>query len=346
MKLQRTLAVVLSLGCLAIPALSFANDPAAAEVLFREGRKLMDAGKLEEACPKLAESQRIDPSSGTLGSLALCHEKQGRLATAWAEYLAAAQLARVQKNENRAKEAEKRAATLLPQLSYVTIKLADKPAGLVLTRDEEKVESAVLGTRLPIDPGEHTFRAEAPGFSAVTLKVSIPNSASDRVVEIPALTRVATPTPSASAAVVPSAVPSATAAPSVTATASAPPDRPPPVPPRSAPVAGYVIGAVGVVGLGVGTYFGLSSLSTYSKAKDACPTRTGCSQDALNQRDSAGTKANISNIGLGVGVVGVAVGSYLIFFRGNSTAASQDSGVRVGATVVPGAGMFSLGGGF
>ena len=41
-----------------------------AEALFREGRKLLDEGQLDAACSKLAESQRLDASPGTLGSLA------------------------------------------------------------------------------------------------------------------------------------------------------------------------------------------------------------------------------------------------------------------------------------
>jgi hypothetical protein len=42
---------------------------AAATLLFDEGIKAMDAGRLDEACPKLAKSQTLAPSGGTLLAL-------------------------------------------------------------------------------------------------------------------------------------------------------------------------------------------------------------------------------------------------------------------------------------
>src|SRR5262249_26584812 len=62
------------------------NDPAAAEALFREGRAAAQKGDWETACPKLRESQRLDPAAGTLLNLADCEEHRGKVATAWQLY--------------------------------------------------------------------------------------------------------------------------------------------------------------------------------------------------------------------------------------------------------------------
>src|SRR5205823_10205853 len=63
-----------------------AADKSLATQLFKEGRTLVDQGKVAEGCRKLEESHRLDPGGGTLLNVALCHEKEGRSATAWAEF--------------------------------------------------------------------------------------------------------------------------------------------------------------------------------------------------------------------------------------------------------------------
>src|SRR5215510_6829564 len=88
------------------------SDRALATQLFKEGRDLMAQKKYAEACRKLEESQRLDPGGGTLLNLAICHESEGRSATAWAELTEALGIARRDGRIDREKLAQTRMTAL------------------------------------------------------------------------------------------------------------------------------------------------------------------------------------------------------------------------------------------
>src|SRR3954469_3989630 len=98
------------------PRVAHATDPATAQALFDQGRKLMGQERWAEACPKLEESQRLDPAGGTLLHLALCREHEGRIATAWALYQDAALQAKRDNRKDRAKIAQDRVDALSSRL--------------------------------------------------------------------------------------------------------------------------------------------------------------------------------------------------------------------------------------
>ena len=98
------------MAALATPATARAQnaDEGAAESLFQAGKSLLEQKNYEQACPKLSESYRLDPGTGTLLALALCHEGEGRLATAWGEFAEVAARAR---REHRPDREDSRAST-------------------------------------------------------------------------------------------------------------------------------------------------------------------------------------------------------------------------------------------
>src|SRR5689334_18204741 len=94
------------------------TDRGLAQSLFDDGKNLMKAKRYAEACPKLEESQRLDPSGGTLLNVALCHELEGKLATAWSDFKGALSLAKKDGRNDRIKAATEHIAALEPKLPF------------------------------------------------------------------------------------------------------------------------------------------------------------------------------------------------------------------------------------
>ena len=160
-----------------LPALAQATDPAAADVLFREGRTALERGAFDTACSRFRDSQKLDPAAGTVLNLADCEARRGRIATAWALFREVEQSASA---DFRA-EAQKRAAELLPRLPQLTLTLPPTDeegqpldrAGLALVRDGSEVSADVLGVQLPSDPGPHSFSLRLPGREEAVTTVDL-----------------------------------------------------------------------------------------------------------------------------------------------------------------------------
>src|SRR6185503_16570996 len=105
-----------------------------AEALFEEGRKLLAAGEVRAACPKFAESYRLDTALGALLNLSTCHEREGRTATAWSEFRQAETEAASLRDEARRKLAADHAAALEPKLARLVVSAPRRPAKVVVER--------------------------------------------------------------------------------------------------------------------------------------------------------------------------------------------------------------------
>jgi hypothetical protein len=293
-------------------------DAAAAEALFREGKKLMAEDKIPQACEKFAASQKLDPSSGTLLNLADCHTKNGATASAWAEFLAAARMSKNQGDQARADESTRRAKALEPQLSYLSLKIAAPTPGLSVKRDDVVIEEAALSADIPVDPGNHMITATAPGYKTWSKQVSIGAAHDRKEMVIPALEKD----------------PTAAAVPTASAPSSGPAEIAP-APPTRSPTVGYVVGGAGIVLTGVGAIFGLKALSTYKDAESDCNGQhTACPQSSADKKSTAGTQANIANVGIGLGIVGIGVGTYLVL---TSRSPAKTTGTNVTVTPLVGA---------
>lgn len=164
-----------------------AEDKAAAEASFEEGRKLVAAGNFQEACPKFEASQHLDPAPGTELNLADCYEKLGRFASAWGMFQQAGDDERRAGDGDAEKVARDRAKALVPKLSRLTIQLPkDAIPGLAITRNDEAVRPELLGTAMPVDAGAQHLVATAPGRIAWTSDVTV-QVGDSVVIPLPAL---------------------------------------------------------------------------------------------------------------------------------------------------------------
>jgi tetratricopeptide (TPR) repeat protein len=229
-----------------------ATEMALAEALYRQARELMAAGNYAEACPKLKESYRIDPATGTLLNLASCHEAEGKFASAWLEYATAAVAARRDRRPDRVKYAEEHMQALEQKLSRLTLLVpaeSDLP-DLELKLDGVVIGRAARGVPTPVDPGEHVVEASAPGRETWRATVTIGAVADAQSVSVPVL-------PALAPAVEPAPLPAA-ASPSVVAAPPPPPqsdaelDRPIPL---SVYVAGGTTLALGAAAAITGAFY-------------------------------------------------------------------------------------------
>lgn len=324
--------LVAAAGTFAAPARAQQRDPAAAQALFDEARTLMKSKRFDEACPKLAESQRLDPGIGTQFRLADCYEQQGKIASAWVGFLDVASVAAAAGQADRDKAARARAAQLEPRLSKLTIIVPqpNRAPGLEIKRDGVAVGEAQWGSAVPVDPGDHRIVINAPGKRELTGSVAVREGA-PATFNVPPLE--AAPEASSGVAAVAVAAPGAEATPPPTAPpAPEPKDAPPPSSGSSGPgVLVITLGAVGVVGLAVGTTFGLMASSKYDESKNHCRASDEnlCDTQGVDLRDKAFTFGNVATVGFIVGGVALASAATLwIVNSGSESSAPHATLVR------------------
>lgn len=297
---ESLIVIAAALLAVAVPEAAQAQS-AEAEVLFRDGRALVKQGKLAQGCAKIEASERLESSVGTLLNLGDCRERLGKVAGAWAAFRKAEATARhAGGDDKREDEARRRALALEPNLPTLTLDVVSVP-GLVLKRDGEVIDPALVGTAIPLDPGTYRITAEAPGRASWRNDVVMQFKAKRRL-QVPFLATVAAPPPPPTTVVV--------------------------EPPRPVPVRversvwspwrkfSAVLGVGGVAAIGAGVYFQLRSNDQENDADARCPLVVCNDPVALKLNDDARTNARRSNIFYIGGAVAVGSAVALWFIGG------------------------------
>jgi hypothetical protein len=321
-----TLAAVAAIGL--TPSLALAQptpqEKVIAQTLFDDGRAKMNAGDYAAACPKLAESYRLDPAPGTLLNLGMCHEAEGRLATAYAELGEALSRAIRDGRSDRQKTAREHLAAITLKLSKLQLRVDPAaPKDLKIEVDGIVLARAAWDVAVPMDPGEHVVVANATGRLPTQTRVTVEADGSTKELVIGDLP--IDPAAGKHTVVLPPVVE---------------PPKPPPAPAETTPsplrIAGFVALGVGGASLITGAIFGGLAAGQWSSAESQCPGRVCTTDEGMATGRRAGTLADVATITLIVGGVLAAGGLALVLVAPKAKSAAWISpslgGVVVGGT--------------
>jgi hypothetical protein len=159
-----------------------------------------------------------------------------------------------------------------------------------VTLDGEPLTETLDGKPMPVDPGEHVFRYEAPGFPAVDQRIVIKAGEKNRVLNV----RFSAPKQARVSSLERGAVPARDVDPAPRRT-------------RSIPLPTWVFGGTAIAAFGSATYFGLRGVAERSDDLGS----SGCAPDCpASEKSSIRTKFLAADISLGVGLVSAGLATY------------------------------------
>jgi hypothetical protein len=285
---------------LATPTLAHADDAsvARAQALFDEGKALLDAENFSAACPKLAESKDLAPGIGVTLYLANCEDNVGKRASALSHYREAETMAHA-RGDARESVAHDYVTKLENQTARIHI---HPPAGtqkLTVTDNGHPV-SINSNRGFPADPGPHKIRASSAGKTEWSEVVHVP----DAVDGVDGLTIEVSVPPLEDGGFVSDRTTDEnnSGEPASHSTWSTQ---------KSIAVG---VGAVGIVGLGVGTFLGFHAKSLQNESNDpggGCNASDTCDPHGQDLRMSALSNATASTILFVVGGAAIVTGVVL-----------------------------------
>jgi hypothetical protein len=297
----------------------------------------------------------LDPQLGVLIFLAECYESNGQLASAWATFHQAEDMAQA-RGDRRVTHARERVAVLEPRVSRLNVMVPPnaRVGGLSVYRNGMALKPVAWGVATPTDGGQYLLQATAPGHKNWTLSVTVPAEGGNVSVMVPELESLPndllplTPAPAESA---PIAKPAAS---------SPPPARIAPIAPasvvtkldapavsvddagRSRRIAALTVGGLGIVGLGVGGVLGVSAHSSFDDSGAFCNDGGYCTAQGTSLRERAHDKAFASTVVTSVGAAAVITG-IVLWVTAPDGAARQPDRARAAWSLVPAAGGWGVG---
>ncbi|HMA95702.1 MAG TPA: hypothetical protein VKP30_23595 [Polyangiaceae bacterium] len=270
------------------------QERALAEALFQEGKRLGEEGRIAEACAKFEESERLESAPGTLIHLGACYAEAGKTASAWAAFLAVAELAERAHDSAREALARRLAGEVEPRLSLLALSVRQPARGMTIHVDGHSLGNGGLNTALPMDPGEHLVEVTAPGRLTWAKRIEIEPGSARKAIDVPPLKEATAPSDT-----VPKRHLSLSPRPTMTV-----------APESQLSKVGLAAFGVGVLGLAFGSYYGMRAIGQNKDADQYCSGRL-CTQQGIEGHNRANVSAWLADAGFAIGVVGLAGGAYL-----------------------------------
>jgi hypothetical protein len=178
--------------------------------------------------------------------------------------------------------------------------------------DGNQVATKLDGRAIPVDPGEHHLRFTHEGADPIEQTAVVREREKGRTIVV-----------------------EFGGAPKSEETAPAPP------PAKGPSLLPWIIGGVGVVGMGSFVYFGISGSTDASNLRNTCAPH--CSDASVSDVKQ---KLLIADISLGVGVVSLGVAGALLLFGGHHEEPEHPAPVSLDVVPVPGGQVATLRGSF
>jgi hypothetical protein len=321
MRPAQRLGLAATIALLGLSSPARAEEPTALQ-LFEKGRKLMEQrATLDEACKTLEQSLELADRGDTLLNLAECHRRQGRSATAWAEFDRALKVGTTVGFAEAIRAATRFRDYLYARLSHLTVTVSPETAALpefTLLLNGKPWPKEKWNVSLPYDPGSIEVSATAKGYKPFIANVGLGPEKGARTVVV-VLEVVPPPPPPPPVVVAP------------------PPPPPPVVVPRSRPVWPWIVGAagLGLAGAAIGLEVDSRSAGSQLNAKcgavrNLCPV--GFDFASLRAREVRGFDLFL---GLGAGgVVGIAAAAIGLGVWSRGAPEGPRTGVVLGPTSV------------
>jgi hypothetical protein len=288
---------------------------------FKRGVQLQADGNLDAAVIEFERAYELAPAYQVLFNIAVVYRDKNDRASALRAFERFLSEGGAKVDAKRRKEVEGEIAKLRDVVATVTIKSNVDGAEVIL--DDMPLGKTPLKQPILVNVGRHKIEASKEGYRSDSQLFALAGRDERTITLNLKEIKVDPPPPPPPTSTAPPPPPATTTTPAPTTRVS--------TESGGQKGLGYGLTVAGVLGVGLGGFFGLSARSAWTEAKDLgcsdgkCPTRA-----AQDKSESAKSNANLSTLGFGLGGAALVAGIVLLV---TAPSAKESSRVRIAPSV-------------